>query len=453
MALAAALAVRAPRLGHVFVDLATIRDTATVDADEPVDLAALPWPEPADWVARVGREPRSVGGRGRCGSRAARSTSTATGARSARLAADLRALDGAPPSTSRARRRRWPGCFGDGRQPAARRRGRRCAAGSRSSPAARAPARRRPSRGSSRCCSSRRARRRSIALAAPTGKAAARLRRRCTRGASVDVAPAIASGCSSSTPRRCTACSAGGPDSAQPLPPRPRQPAPARRRDRRRDVDGVAVADGAAGRGRAAGRAAGPRRRPRPAHLDRGGRRARRHRRGRRRRRSSCSTRSTASARASPRSPRRSARGDGDAHRARPRSPASRGSDGRRDSCASARCADRPRDGRPPPPRRATARARSPRSASFRAAVRAPPRPVRRERVDRADRGLDRRGRRRVVRRPPAARDRERLRAAALQRRHRRGRRRPTAGPDRRVRAPCERQPARGSPPSRPSTR
>ena len=43
--LAAALAIRAPRLGHVFVDLATIRETATVESDEPVDLSALPWPE------------------------------------------------------------------------------------------------------------------------------------------------------------------------------------------------------------------------------------------------------------------------------------------------------------------------------------------------------------------------------------------------------------------------
>ena len=51
--LAAALAVRAPRLGHVVVDLATIRDTAAVESDEPVDLAALPWPDAGDWVARV----------------------------------------------------------------------------------------------------------------------------------------------------------------------------------------------------------------------------------------------------------------------------------------------------------------------------------------------------------------------------------------------------------------
>jgi exodeoxyribonuclease V alpha subunit len=51
--LAAALAVRGPRLGHVCVDLATIRDTATVDVEEPVDLGALPWPDPDGWLDRV----------------------------------------------------------------------------------------------------------------------------------------------------------------------------------------------------------------------------------------------------------------------------------------------------------------------------------------------------------------------------------------------------------------
>jgi exodeoxyribonuclease V alpha subunit len=51
--LAAALAVRGPRLGHVCVDLATIRDTATVDVEEPVDLTALAWPE--NWLERVRR--------------------------------------------------------------------------------------------------------------------------------------------------------------------------------------------------------------------------------------------------------------------------------------------------------------------------------------------------------------------------------------------------------------
>jgi exodeoxyribonuclease V alpha subunit len=51
--LAAALAVRGPRLGHVCVDLATIRESAAVDADEAVDLGAMPWPEIGAWLDRV----------------------------------------------------------------------------------------------------------------------------------------------------------------------------------------------------------------------------------------------------------------------------------------------------------------------------------------------------------------------------------------------------------------
>jgi exodeoxyribonuclease V alpha subunit len=50
VALAAALAVRGPRLGHVYVDLATIRETATVDDEEAVDLATLAWPEVPGWI-------------------------------------------------------------------------------------------------------------------------------------------------------------------------------------------------------------------------------------------------------------------------------------------------------------------------------------------------------------------------------------------------------------------
>jgi exodeoxyribonuclease V alpha subunit len=53
--LAAALAVRGPRLGHVYVDLETIRDRAAIDADEPVDLSALPWPEVAAWTQALRR--------------------------------------------------------------------------------------------------------------------------------------------------------------------------------------------------------------------------------------------------------------------------------------------------------------------------------------------------------------------------------------------------------------
>jgi exodeoxyribonuclease V alpha subunit len=51
-ALAVAFAVRAPRLGHVFVDLETAAATSTSELDE-VDLTRLPWPDPATWTAAV----------------------------------------------------------------------------------------------------------------------------------------------------------------------------------------------------------------------------------------------------------------------------------------------------------------------------------------------------------------------------------------------------------------
>ena len=66
--LGAALAVRGPRLGHVLVDLATIRDTATVDADEAVDLSALPWPAADAWVARMRASPLVCVGEDQAGS-------------------------------------------------------------------------------------------------------------------------------------------------------------------------------------------------------------------------------------------------------------------------------------------------------------------------------------------------------------------------------------------------
>jgi exodeoxyribonuclease V alpha subunit len=62
--LAAALAVRGPRLGHVYVDVATIRDTVTVDTDEPVDLSALPWPDADDWLTRLAASPLVAVGEG-----------------------------------------------------------------------------------------------------------------------------------------------------------------------------------------------------------------------------------------------------------------------------------------------------------------------------------------------------------------------------------------------------
>ncbi len=57
VALATALAVRGPRLGHVYVDLESIRDTATVDAEDDVDVSALPWPVAAAWASRLAASP------------------------------------------------------------------------------------------------------------------------------------------------------------------------------------------------------------------------------------------------------------------------------------------------------------------------------------------------------------------------------------------------------------
>jgi exodeoxyribonuclease V alpha subunit len=55
--LAVALAVRGPRLGHVLVDLRQIRATAAVDTEEPVDLERLGWPEPEAWIRTVAASP------------------------------------------------------------------------------------------------------------------------------------------------------------------------------------------------------------------------------------------------------------------------------------------------------------------------------------------------------------------------------------------------------------
>jgi exodeoxyribonuclease V alpha subunit len=51
--LAVALAVRGPRLGHVFIDLTTVAETAAVDAEEDVDVSGLAWPSAGEWVATV----------------------------------------------------------------------------------------------------------------------------------------------------------------------------------------------------------------------------------------------------------------------------------------------------------------------------------------------------------------------------------------------------------------
>ena len=62
--LAVALAVRAPRLGHVFVDLASIHATANLESEEgeTLDLGALPWPEPGAWTDAVAASPLVANG-------------------------------------------------------------------------------------------------------------------------------------------------------------------------------------------------------------------------------------------------------------------------------------------------------------------------------------------------------------------------------------------------------
>src|ERR1700742_1397743 len=57
VALAAALAVRGPRLGPVFVDLATVAPTATAESEDEIDLSELDWPEMAAWVDAIETSP------------------------------------------------------------------------------------------------------------------------------------------------------------------------------------------------------------------------------------------------------------------------------------------------------------------------------------------------------------------------------------------------------------
>jgi exodeoxyribonuclease V alpha subunit len=54
VSLAAALAVRAPRVGHVSVDLTNVREVAGADTDDDVTLS---WPEPSLWLERVAASP------------------------------------------------------------------------------------------------------------------------------------------------------------------------------------------------------------------------------------------------------------------------------------------------------------------------------------------------------------------------------------------------------------
>ncbi|MEA2009387.1 MAG: exodeoxyribonuclease V subunit alpha, partial [Actinomycetota bacterium] len=62
--LAAALAVRGTRFGHVCIRLASQRDAVFVDGLEAVDTEALPWPAPEAWAAAVAGSPLVGDGEG-----------------------------------------------------------------------------------------------------------------------------------------------------------------------------------------------------------------------------------------------------------------------------------------------------------------------------------------------------------------------------------------------------
>lgn len=57
VALAAALAVRGPRHGHVRVDLADVQHKVSADLDDPDAAPSLPWPDPAEWLIRLVASP------------------------------------------------------------------------------------------------------------------------------------------------------------------------------------------------------------------------------------------------------------------------------------------------------------------------------------------------------------------------------------------------------------
>ncbi len=295
-----------------------------VDEDEDVDVGALPWPD-ARRVARSGwraarsspsgRTPRRRPSAAPRRRRAVPRPLLARGARGRRGPARARRVAGRRRRRRRCWTRAWRGC-----SPTTRTGCRRARAGRRSCGASRSW-RGGPGTGKTTTVArivalvAEQARAAGappplVALAAPTGKAAARLEEAVhEQAAALDVDdgdPRRAAG-----PARVDAAPAAGLAAGQPepLPPRARQPAAARPRDRRRDVDGLAHAHVAARRGGPPRRAARARRRPGPAHVDRGRRGAGGHRGCRRRARGDRRARARAPlrARASRPSPRRSA--------------------------------------------------------------------------------------------------------------------------------------------------
>ena len=110
--LAAALAVRAPRLGHVCIDLATIRGTVSTDDDGPSTSRRCPGPTPTTGSSALSASPLVAVGEDGPDGRPLRlvgtcSTSTATGARSARWPPTCRPESEPAPTRGRPRTC-WP---------------------------------------------------------------------------------------------------------------------------------------------------------------------------------------------------------------------------------------------------------------------------------------------------------------------------------------------------------
>lgn len=101
--LAVALAVRAPRFGHVFADLSSVVETISVEPESGVDVAALPWPAEDAWLAAVAASSLVAVGESDAGPAPLRLVGSALyldryWRQERALAADLRALSAGDPS-------------------------------------------------------------------------------------------------------------------------------------------------------------------------------------------------------------------------------------------------------------------------------------------------------------------------------------------------------------------
>jgi len=67
--LALALTVRALRKGSVCIDLSTVRDTAFDEVEGSIDLDTLPWPDPGRWMAAIQASPLVADGADQAGGR------------------------------------------------------------------------------------------------------------------------------------------------------------------------------------------------------------------------------------------------------------------------------------------------------------------------------------------------------------------------------------------------